>query len=431
MKRSIFTAPMVLSGLLICIAFFFSGCQSETPEPLQKLYLNVDTANLNFGDYIPGTISLSDGDSLVHFENKSIGIKYRGNMSANYPKKNFSLKFSGKTCFVQSSFCRKKWKLNAEHIDKTLMRNKLSYDLFRTFSKENFAPRINYTTVYLNNEYHGIYALTERVDEDFLNFSKNDTSAVLFKHPPISNRPETHAKAYEDFVAFSNWAEFYKGFSDKAMDKLVDRCYYNQRFPKKRKSDKTYELYALTEFIFNSPDSIFSNEESFNQYFNLENIIDWHLLLLVTNNGDGLIKNFFLYRKGGNEPFKFCPWDYDHSFGRDGDGEINSDRFVEIEKVALIDRLVNLNAHNYKEKLLARYYDLKNKNILTSENIKRMIDENILVLAPYVQKNEQRWPLDSISHFEGSSFYKEIELMKNWVDISLPRIEKELIEMQE
>ncbi len=46
-------------------------------------------------------------------------------------------------------------------------------------------------------------------------------------------------------------------------------------------------------------------------------------MLLLSNNGDGVMKNFLLYKIDSNTPFRIALWDYDHSFGRDGDNELN------------------------------------------------------------------------------------------------------------
>lgn len=413
-------------GLLLFAAFFCSeSCTVKREQPqLPLISVEIDPSLLNFGDYSEASSSFFQSQQEER-EYLDMKIKYRGNVSAHYPKKNFSIKLKTKTCLGQE-YCHKKWKVNAEYIDKTLMRNKLSYDLFRMFSKENFAPKITFVELNLNQTYNGIYALTERVDEDMLEFTKGDTSAALFKGPPISQPPEKHAQNHEEFIAFSNWAEFYKPFSERAMKKVVDLCYYNQRFPKKSKMDKTAVVHEITAFIFNSSNKDFTNPEVFNQYFDLANIIDWHLLLLITNNGDGLKKNFYMYKQGRGQPYKFCPWDYDHSFGRDGDGEPNLDEIIDISTISLIERLVDLNAFNYREQLYSKFIRLKKEGVLTEQNIFEMIDANVAILSPHIAKNEDQWPVDEIKYFEDSSFEKEVSLMKEWVQLRLIKIEEHL-----
>ena len=46
-----------------------------------------------------------------------------------------------------------------------------------------------------------------------------------------------------------------------------------------------------------------------------------HLLLYLSNGGDGITKNFYIYKMDEETPFRIALWDCDHSFGRDGDNE--------------------------------------------------------------------------------------------------------------
>lgn len=393
------------------------------------LSIKIDSNKLNFGDYTKGLFTFYDKKDNIIYEKKQLKIKYRGNSSAHYDKKSFSVKFSNKMCYDRQT-CHKKWKLNAEYIDKTFMRNKLSYDLFNLFNKNNIAPKIFYLTVDINNVYNGIYALTEKVDSDLLNFRKDDTNSVLFKDPPISITPQEHGEKYLNCLEFINWSDYYKKFSEKAMRKIINQTYYNQRYPGTNKSNKKYLIHEITEFIFNSKNEEFSNEDIFNKYFDIDNILDWHLLLLLTNNEDGLLKNFYLYSQGIGKPFKFCPWDYDHSFGRDGDGELNHKTFLNADKVELLNRLVKTNTLNYNERLLNKFLILKRKDILTAKNINKMIDNNISLLKNHIEKNEDRWPSEKIHHFSNSTYLSEINLMRKWIEKRLDKVESHLFKLQ-
>ena len=428
MIKKAFTLIIIL---LLSLTFYaiikrveISDNSNRQNSQLPSLSFYVDTNNLNFGSYTKGFLKKKHADQEIQLK-----IKYRGNSSAHYDKKCFSINFKTKMCFGNEN-CQKKWKLNAEYIDKTLMRNKLSYDLFNLFSQTNIAPKIHYVTIDINDKYHGIYALTEKVSNRLLSFKKNDTNTVLFKEAPISYPPEEHDKRHLDFLEYLKWAEYYKKFSEKAMKKASNEVYFNQRYPNLNTSNKKYLIYELTEFIFNSSNDDFCNEDIFNKYFDINNLIDWHLLLLVSNNQDGLIKNFYLYKQSKDTPFKICPWDFDHSFGRDGDGELNQESFININQVKLLNRLVKTNAFGYREKLLQKFLILKNKNILTKKNINKMIDRNISLLSSEIEKNETRWPLEKINHFSTSSFSSEINLLKNWVSKRLKKVEKHIINMQ-
>jgi len=73
------------------------------------------------------------------------------------------------------------WILNASYIDKTFMRHKLSYDLFREMSENNKAPVSSYIQLFDNDEYQGIYLLMQEMTASSLEMNKGDSEAALFK----------------------------------------------------------------------------------------------------------------------------------------------------------------------------------------------------------------------------------------------------------
>ena len=96
---------------------------------------------------------------------------------------------------------------------------------------------------------------------------------------------------------------------------------------------------GIRDFILNSSNEVFS--ESVSTIFDIDNIIDWHLLLILSNNGDGILKNFYLYKIDSNTPLRIAPWDYDHSFGRDCDNELNLiSRPLDIERSNLFQQVI-------------------------------------------------------------------------------------------
>jgi len=416
-----------LTFIAIAIGILSNSCTKTVKENgITEIRLSTLTENLNFGDYQNAQISLIRSNGKIEFEDLTIRVKYRGNVSAWYPKKNFSIKADRNCCLIEDR-CFRKWKINAEYIDKTFIRNKLSYDLFRAFSDDNFAPHIEYSILYLNNINQGIYALTDRVDEDRLDLKMKDHGSALFKAPPLNFPPEVHEERRLGMIEFFKRKEFYFNRSEKAFEELKREAYFNQRFPNIKIEDRTEIIYDLTEFIFHSSDLDFSDASIFERYFDLNSIIDWHLLLLLTNNGDGVKKNFYIYRENSETGFKFIPWDYDHSFGRDGDGEPHADSIrLELDRMELTHRLLDLNPFNYRQQLYNRYMELTTGGILTVGNINAMIDLEIEVLQPHMALNDSLWPMDSINYFSGSSFEDEIQIVKDFVGRRLPIVEEYL-----
>ncbi|NRA13732.1 MAG: CotH kinase family protein, partial [Crocinitomicaceae bacterium] len=310
------------------MALGFNSCSERKDHSLPVVEIDYYADHLGLGDYSDCEIKLYDEDGKIIFDLEP-RIKYRGNSSFQYSKKSFTLKLNKSKSFagMEKSVY---WKLNADYIDKTFMRNKLSYDLFRSLTPGNFAPEVNFIVLYENEKYRGIYSIVEGVDEFRLGLDLDDFQAVLFKEPPLHYPPSEHKQRYKDFAHYSEISNRYARYSQKAKKKLINRAYYNQRYPYLSDSNKKKDIHKLTAFIHNSSDEEFK-EKVFKDYFDFNNIIDWHLILLITNNGDGIKKNNYIYKKGAGQPYLYCPWDFDHSFGREGDGEPMKESICDIE----------------------------------------------------------------------------------------------------
>ena len=67
----------------------------------------------------------------------------------------------------------------------------------------------------------------------------------------------------------------------------------NKKIPKINQADKTYYIEEFKTF-YSMQDDEFS--KLINSWVDLSNVIDWHIILLFSNNEDGILKNFYLYK---------------------------------------------------------------------------------------------------------------------------------------
>ena len=317
-------------------------------------------------------------------------------MSSSYPKHSMTVEFK-KDVSLADLPSNDDWIFNASYIDKTFQRHKLSYDIFRLMNEENRAPRSSYLPVYLNDNYIGLYVIMEKVNGSWLGFDKkNPQGARLFKDPFV-------------FV------------KERLPNVQEPENYYQQKFPKQKKKDCNYELDVFKRFLFESDDETFLREND--EWIDRGNLIDWHLLLLLTNNDDGLIKNFYLFSEPNSSQFKFIPWDYDHSFGRDGNYDLNLiDRQVGWEKVILLRRLMKIPESNYATQLKQRYDELR-KTIFTEKQLLAMISENEKSIRPHLEENAKVWPLDAKWFSDANNYDQEIELVKKYIPLRLEQLD--------
>ena len=321
-------------------------------------------------------------------------IKNRGGFSSKFYKHSFSIELENKfaLCNLPPD---DDWIINANYIDKTFMRHKVCYDLFRQMSLKNVASKCAYVNVKLNDKDLGLYVLMEKINAAMIGLDKTDSLAMLFKDPPV--------------------------FSKHKLSHVKDsNNYFQQKYPKINVSDKANYLTRFKNFMFNSTDEEF-NEEIGN-WVDIDNVIDWHLMLLFSNNSDGIMKNFFLYKLNSNTPFRFAIWDYDHSFGRDGDNELNMmDRALDCNRSVLLRRLMQT---DYSDRLKKRWTELRRLNIISYQNIRNLISENDKYISQEIDKNFTIWPIDEKWYFDNNTYEQEVDLILEFVPIRIDQLDQ-------
>lgn len=374
---------------LFILAF---SCKQEEYPPQEVIAYKFPALNILADEEIgweskgPCKITYTDAKSDVE---SLAQIKNRGGMSSRYYKHSYSLELNNKFSLgglpINDDYI-----LNANYIDKTFMRHKVSYDIFRQMSKNNVASKSAYVNVSVNSQYQGLYLLMEEINASMVGLNKMDTCAMLFKDPPV----------------------FYAEKLPYVQDSLN---YYQQKYPKKEVSDKTLYMDTFRDFLFNSSDSLFAKD--IGKWVDIENVIDWHLMLLFSNNADGILKNFYLYKLNAHTPFRFAIWDYDHSFGRDGDNELNmGEKELTWRRSILLKRLSQQPQTGYLPKLKKRWVELRKLNIFSYQNFKAHVEQNHQIISQEVEENFALWPVDDPWYFDGNNYQQEIDLMLGFVE---------------
>ena len=373
------------------------SCVKDNPEDIDPVLVPTVTieADVPIGWDTKGPCTITYSAGSTYKELPAI-IKYRGGSSAKYGKHSFSIELEKKYNFL---FLPNDddWILNASYIDKTFMRHKISYDLFRQMSRDNISSKSMYVNVSVNGQSQGLYLLMEEVNGGMAGIDKTDSMSMMFKDPPL----------------------FYEDRIPAPQDPLN---YYQQKYPKIHETDKTWYIEKFKDFLFNSTDAVFL--EKVNEWVDIRNITDWHILLFLTNNSDGIMKNFYLYKRNATTPFQIAIWDYDHSFGRDGDNELNMmERELNCSRSILIRRLMETPGSEYPENLKNRWLELRNEGIISLDNILEHISRNNRLIKDEVEKNFEIWPADSKWYFDGNGYQEEVELIKTFTSLRIDQLD--------
>ena len=108
----------------------------------------------------------------------SIGFRLRGNTSRNAAKKSFKVDFNhfrpGRDFFGVE-----KLNLNGEHNDPSMVRSKITWDLYQDIGMAS--SRASHAELYINEEYYGLYVSVEHIDDSFIDRNYADDSGNLWK----------------------------------------------------------------------------------------------------------------------------------------------------------------------------------------------------------------------------------------------------------
>jgi len=364
----------------------FLGCQ-EAPQiaPPEYYLFNLSVkGDIPTDKKIAATLQAILPDSTKNYSGK---IERRGGFSIGFDKHSYELDLV-KDVSLGTLPADDDWILNANYIDKTFMRHVFAYDLFRDMHPDNRAARTKYAKLYLNDIYQGLYVLMEKLDKSSLEIDGNSEAAVIFKEPPL--------------------------FITGKFTPQNPKNYFQQKYPKKKKDDRTSYIAGVQNFIKNSEFKVFDSEIS--NFFDIKNIIDWHLLLLLTNNNDGILKNFYLYKANDTTALRIAPWDYDHSLGRDGDNELNLiNRPLNIKRSILFRRLLMLDW--YKKRLKNRWIALNESGLFTIAALQKRIDGYQTNLAPLIAENFEKWPLKSRFYYDENDFLMEVAIIQTYFEL--------------
>lgn len=313
----------------------------------------------------------------------------------------------------------KKWVLESSYIDRSLMRSKLALDLLEQFRMDKTRRRVaagsRFVEVFLNDDYRGVYLLMEHIDKDFLGldeFEKNEIhNAVLYQaENKNANFSETNDKPHyeKDYRHFPR--------NKQPMNKAEDPIWgwhsgFEQKYPE-------HELFGehwlpmddFSLFVARSSDIRF--ESRIFDVMDMENFVDWWIWIQLIDDQDGLKKNFYIAKNRGQDAkWFFIPWDKDGVLGRKHDMKRRSHTFW--LKNNIFERCLRI--PSFRSAFAERWNELREKGIISVENLYQSIDGNLDDLGDSPRRNFMRWPVVRDVYPDGANFTNEIEYMKDWI----------------
>lgn len=242
----------------------------------------------------PATMIFDNG--LIKDTVEQVGFRLRGNTSREARKKSFKISIN---TFERGRkfYGLEKLNINGEHNDPSIIRSKLSWDLFKKMNLPS--SRAHHLRLYINDQYYGLYIHVEHIDENFV--------ANRFGGGKPGNLYKCLWPA--DLAYISDNPDDYKFVQD---GRRTYELHINEE------EDDYSDLAHFIDFLNNSNEATFIDD--IEKYINVDAVLRWFAVDVLTGSWDDywyLKNNYYLYYNRADGRFEPIPYDYDNTFGTD------------------------------------------------------------------------------------------------------------------
>ena len=289
-----------------------SGCDNPTSSSAKTpLIETIPIIYITTSDLSPIPDNKNTVDCLVTLENGGKGyfetdltatVRARGNGSLEVGKKHgkipYKLKFEKKiNLFGVGAAPSKDWVLIANMGDYTMLRNYTAKRLGAMLEGIPYSTASIPISLYVNNQYAGVYELTEQVEasphrvpvDDNLTGTENGFLVEL-------DRYAVSAEAGD--LTFSVGQNYYTVKSKVANNDQFE-------YIKRKISDVDAAIYS-------------GERNRIEKLVDMDSLIDMYLLQEFSKNIDAGFSSFYMYMNPGEKLVFAPPWDFDLAFGNDG-----------------------------------------------------------------------------------------------------------------
>jgi len=385
---------------------------------------------------VPAALTIKRLDSTLY--EGIIGIEIRGESSQFFDKKSYGFEtwdsqYNDLDVALIGFPEEEDWILYGPFSDKSLIRNKLIYELSNRMGR--YTTKTEFVELTINYEYKGLYIFMEKLkrDKNRIDISKLENADIdeeLISGGYIIkiDKSDMEDGSYTDYNSFQSHFDV---FGNENGDIRIN---FNYEYPKPGEIHANQKNY-IKNYFYEFESSLASNNfkdpiNGFRKYIDEDSFIDFFILNELSNNVDGYRLSTYL-QKDRNEKLVIGPiWDFNLSFGNADycGGERYDVWCFKFNERCLGDywnvpfwwnRL--LEDEKFVDKLKGRWNQLR-LNILSDNNILTLIEEQYSFLnneTDIINRNFNKWKIFGIyiwpNSFIGNNYYEEIDFLKNWI----------------
>ena len=385
---------------------------------------------------VPAALTIKRLDSTLY--EGIIGIEIRGESSQFFDKKSYGFEtwdsqYNDLDVALIGFPEEEDWILYGPFSDKSLIRNKLIYELSNRMGR--YTTKTEFVELTINYEYKGLYIFMEKLkrDKNRIDISKLENADIdeeLISGGYIIkiDKSDMEDGSYTDYNSFQSHFDV---FGNENGDIRIN---FNYEYPKPGEIHANQKNY-IKNYFYEFESSLASNNfkdpiNGFRKYIDEDSFIDFFILNELSNNVDGYRLSTYL-QKDRNEKLVIGPiWDFNLSFGNADycGGERYDVWCFKFNERCLGDywnvpfwwnRL--LEDEKFVDKLKNRWNQLRS-NTLSDNNILTLIEEQYSFLnneTDIINRNFNKWKIFGIyiwpNSFIGNNYYEEIDFLKNWI----------------
>ncbi len=265
----------------------------------------------------PGIRNFADQTNYA-YEGK-IMAEWQGFSGASYPKKNYDFELvddlgNEMDTTILGMPRESDWIFKAEFLDRTLIKNTVSYEMARRMG--NYAPRTRHCEIMLDGEYAGVYTLTEKIKRD-----KNRVDIAKLTSADTAGVDLTGGYIFELNIngETPDWVSDYLpiNFADCPLDVEFEFVY-----PKNTKIEPQQAEY-LKNYTANFEDALMGGNfldtaSGYRKWLDAATFVDFLIVNEFSMNFDNYFRSTYLYKEKDTDGGLVKigpPWDYDRAFG--------------------------------------------------------------------------------------------------------------------
>ena len=432
---------------IFCLVFVLSWHSSHvdaqdvelTSSNLPILIVNTNGIAIPDEPKIPGHLSAIDNGPgrrnwLVDPPNAydgDVGIEMRGSTSLDlFDKKSYALETlhadgSNNNVSRLGLPVENDWVLHGPYSDKSLIRNALSYELYRQMGR--YASRLRFCELVVNDNYLGVYVLLERVKRDNDRININTLGPTEIAGDALTGGYVVKVDKFEG-AELGGWYSNYPTMTDS-----LRRTFYQYHYPTPSNIVAEQEAY-IQSFIDAFESAVASPAftdpiQGYAPFLDVPAAVDYILLNELSGNIDAYRLSTFLYKNRDSIDGRLVvgpPWDYNIAWGNanyyDGD---RTDGFKIRYPIPAEDgfhgpfwwrRLLDDSA--FVADLAGRWTELRS-SVLSNTNVMVTIDSLSTLVQESRVRNFDRWPVLDRWVWPNvvvtGSFSAELDYLKSWV----------------